>query len=198
MDHFNYTFKQCVGPAITVSQACYEKFEHYAKLLQQWNGLDLIAKSTVNDIFGWHINDCFSIANLVAQSEQVIDFGAGGGVLGVPLVCYGLENVIFVERNKSKAMFLRDIMKMSHVYENYDFASADAAKSTVVVRGVGKIEDVLDDVIGEARSVIFLKAWHVQDEIADALQRWDFDYDVYKRVAKPHGKVVMVYNIKRR
>lgn len=157
------------GSIIEFDEVQQQKLEDFAKLVKSWNGLSLIAKSTEEDIFGWHFEDGLSLYKLFEEYTKkndesyniVIDFGAGGGVLGVPLILAGVENIYLVERSKTKLMFIKDIAKCTKAFLNVEEACWDALdelaqqkekngiikkkiKICMLVRGVDKVDSMLD------------------------------------------------------
>lgn len=172
--------------------------DEYASKLIQWNGLSLIAKSTEADIYGWHILDALSIMPLVNGNKgAIVDFGAGGGVLGISLACVGVNNIILVERSQSKVGFLRDILKFPNVASDCANISGPIL---LLARGVSTITNTLKAACGadvDVKSAIFLKSFNVEKEIKEAKECWNFEYKVYPRVARAHGKVVYMSGIER-
>lgn len=178
--------------------------QKYADSLTKWNHLNLVADSTLNDLWGWHILDSLSIWNILENYKKpIIDFGSGGGILGVPLAIVGLKPITLVERSKNKGLFLSQILEF-RLYEVY---IGDCFKwpssSVVLVRGVDKIASILEFfakncIALESFEFILFKSSFVQKEIDQALLKWDFQFSLFNRVALPFGKVVVLKNIRKK
>ena len=171
--------------------------DEYAQMLVAWNGLNLIAKSTESDIYGWHILDALSILPLIeavrAESNcSIVDFGAGGGVLGVSLSRVGVSGITLVERSQSKVSFLKDILKFPSV----EFDCVHVSQPILLLaRGVSTINKTLEAANAKIDCAIFFKAYDVEKEIKEAKRYWKFEYKMYPRMAKPYGKIVLMKNI---
>lgn len=187
--------KQHDNSLVTFDDSIQYKLDQYANSLKEWNGLNLIARSTENDIFGWHISDALALYNLLKDEEHpIIDFGSGGGVLGISLHCAKIHNIHLVERSKSKAMFLKDILKFDNVHANYAFDHS----CTVIVRGVCDIDTILNLINaknGKIKQLIMLKAVDLRAELKKAKQNWNFHLETYARKARAHGKILVISDI---
>ncbi len=221
----------CNGDFIELEDtAKLEKLDEYAKLLVQWNGLSLIAKSTESDVYGWHILDALSILPIIEEILEfepcnIVDFGAGGGVLGVSLARMGVENITLVERCTSKVSFLQDVLKfpsvdfdcrkvsqqlrdVSHINSveqsdnKLELTSAESSNSfskkkpiILIARGVSTITNILNAANVDIKYAILLKAYDIEAEIKEAKRYWSFDYKLYKRRAKAYGRVIFMFDI---
>jgi len=196
--------KQCDGRKIELSPERLEKLEEYAQQLINWNGLSLIGKSTHDDVFGWHINDAISIFNIVEEIAQerpgitFVDFGAGGGVLGISLAIAGIENIALVERSETKANFLRNIMKFKQVYSSCNDI-VDANEICLLVRGVSSITKTLQAAsVERITNAVFLKSYDSYREMKEAKRYWNFAHKMYPRVARAAGKIVALQEISKK
>lgn len=203
--------KQCDGNKLELSCQRLEQLQEYAQQLIAWNGLSLIGKSTHDDVFGWHINDALSIFNIVQQIAQdrpgitFVDFGAGGGILGVSLAIAGIENIALVERSETKANFLKNIVKFKRVHSSCNdvYSScndiSDANEICLLVRGVSSMTKTLQAANLESIThAVFLKACDTYSEMREAKRSWYFAHKMYPRVARAAGKVMALSGISKK
>lgn|GEM_PF-3093694 len=247
-------FIQHDGSVLILDDNQAQKIEEFYNLVRVWNGLNLIAKSTEDDIFGWHFCDGLSVHNVLSDfgcdsngkngqnsgdcedldvscqvgksgfsQRIIIDFGAGGGVLGIPLALTGVKNLYLVERSKTKLAFLRDIAKFSRSFSNV-LEVCKVVKNGLIgqnnekvncslkigflVRGVGKIDEILAILAREIEEaslicdceilldfVVFLKAENVKYELAKAKFNWFFDSEKFRRKGLASGNIVILKNL---
>ena len=60
------------------------KFDLYAQLLREWSEkINLVAPSTLDDIYTRHFADSAQLADVLPKEATVIDMGTGAGFPGV-------------------------------------------------------------------------------------------------------------------
>lgn len=163
----------------------------FGEKVVEWNKMSLIARSTVDDLWGWHFTEAFSIVEILNDNNHLkfYDFGAGGGVLGIPLSYYGFA-INLIERSTNKLFFLRNIIKYENVFDSVD----DYSKSLVIVRGVSSVLDLLRSLNGVEKLVLF-KSFNVKAEIEEALQFFNFKYELFHRVGRAKGYIAYLFDI---
>jgi 16S rRNA (guanine527-N7)-methyltransferase len=97
----------------TVSRETFERLELYASLLQKWTKkINLISRSTVDDLWSRHIDDSIQVYDFVLPSSGLwVDLGSGAGLPGVIIAILAAERapdlrVRCVESDLRKAAFL--------------------------------------------------------------------------------------------
>lgn len=191
--------KQSDGSNLQIENKQIEELEAYAHLIKEWNHLNLVADSTLEDIWGWHILDSLSIFNWLknnAKNKVIIDFGSGGGIPGIPLAIMGIEKVKLVERSENKLLFLSKIIK-NNQYEALKFIENWPDEYILVSRGVDKIAKMLK--LSNPRSEMLLyKKMDITEEIKEAEKFWEFEYSTIPRIYKASGKIVHIRNIRKK
>lgn len=88
-----------------------EKLQNYVNLLIEENKkMNLIGKSTIENIWTRHILDCGQLADYIADS--VVDLGSGSGLPGIILAIMRPDlKVMLVEKSPKKCIFLEKIIK---------------------------------------------------------------------------------------
>lgn len=86
-----------------------EKLEKYAYLIEKWQkAINLVAPSTLGDLWGRHILDSAQLWPKVAGKGPIIDLGSGGGLPGIVLSILGAEAITMIESDTRKGVFLRE------------------------------------------------------------------------------------------
>lgn len=99
-----------------VSRETHEKLNTYCELLKKWNlKINLIAPSTISDIWQRHIQDSLQIAEHTLPKAGVwADLGSGGGLPGIVLAV-AFENTpakfTLIESDGRKSVFLRTVTR---------------------------------------------------------------------------------------
>jgi 16S rRNA (guanine527-N7)-methyltransferase len=69
---------------IDVSRETQARLERFADLFLKWAArINLIAPSTIEQVWARHIVDSLQIRNIVPQAGRWIDIGSGGGFPGI-------------------------------------------------------------------------------------------------------------------
>src|SRR5947199_10507463 len=94
------------------------RLDRYVALLLEWQAkTNLVAPSTLPQLWTRHISDSLQLLSLAPSAKTWIDLGSGGGFPGVVLACALAEtpgaNVHLVERIAKKAAFLRDAIRVT-------------------------------------------------------------------------------------
>src|SRR6202158_5863270 len=100
-----------------VSRETEARLDRYVDLLLQWQAkTNLIAPSTLPNLWTRHISDSLQLLTIAPSAKVWVDFGSGGGFPGVVLACAMAEisgvMVHLVERNAKKAAFLREALRI--------------------------------------------------------------------------------------
>ena len=91
------------------------KFDLYAQLLREWSEkINLVAPSTLDDIYTRHFADSAQLADVLPKDATVIDMGTGAGFPGVVLAILGWR-VIAIESIGKKAAFLNTVKESLHL-----------------------------------------------------------------------------------
>ena len=96
------------------------RLEIYAHLLEKWRrAVNLVGKSTLDDIWIRHFADCLQVSKAVPEARRWLDLGSGAGFPGlVTAIKYAGEpdtKVHLIESNQRKCAFLRTIARETSV-----------------------------------------------------------------------------------
>ena len=201
VDFFNKKFN--------VSRETIEKLNKYKDFLLTSNkSLNLIGKTTENQIFTRHFADSAQIYDLIEDKSEIIDLGSGAGFPGILLRILMDDkkitgNITLIDKSSKKCKFLQDLSnKLSLTLnivnlkiENYNFDKI----STVVSRAFKKTIDTIDILLknnDKIRNIILIKGKTYQQELEDAKKKYTFDLEKFRSITSDESYILKINNIK--
>jgi 16S rRNA (guanine527-N7)-methyltransferase len=189
-----------------VSRETSERFEHFADLVRKWNPwINLVAKSTLDELHVRHIADSAQIYALSPKAEHWVDLGSGAGFPG--LICAILADeqgvktrFTLVESDRRKATFLRTAVRelgltttriVADRVESVQPLGADVLSARALAD--------LDALLAYAKPhlkpsgvALFPKGARWKDEVDAARQRWSFRLDHYSSRTHPEAVILKI------
>ena len=192
-----------------VSRETIEKLNKYKDFLLTRNkSLNLIGKTTENQIFTRHFADSAQIYDLIEDKSEIIDLGSGAGFPGILLRILMDDkkitgNITLIDKSSKKCKFLQDLSgKLSLTLnivnlkiENYKFDKI----STVVSRAFKKTIDTIDILLknnDKIRNIILIKGKTYQQELEDAKKKYTFDVEKFRSITSDESYILKINNIK--
>ena len=193
-----------------VSRETIEKLNKYKDFLLSSNKLlNLIGKTTENQIFTRHFVDSAQIYDLIEDKSEIIDLGSGAGFPGVVLKILMNNNKIsgnitLIEKSPKKCKFLEDLsyklgltLKIVNLkLENFKFNKI----STIVSRAFKKTVDTIDILLknnDKIRNIILIKGKTYQQELEEAKKKYTFDVEKFRSITSDESYILKINNIKR-
>ena len=193
-----------------VSRETIEKLNKYKDFLLSSNkSLNLIGKTTENQIFTRHFIDSAQIYDLIEDKSEIIDLGSGAGFPGVILKILMdnnkiAGNITLIDKSPKKCKFLQDLsdklgltLKIVNLkIENFKFNKI----STIVSRAFKKTVDTIDILLknnDKIRNIILIKGKTYQQEIDDAKKKYTFDVEKFRSITSDESYILKISNIKR-
>lgn len=194
-----------------VSRETMDRLEVYAELLKKWNPrINLVAKSTIDDIWHRHFEDSAQLYHLAPHPVgHWADLGSGGGFPGLVIAIMALEHdtpkrVTLVESDARKCAFLRTVIRET------------GAPATVVTGRIEAITPLECDVL-TARALadlshlmefaerhllpegtaLFPKGASWKKEMAEAQQKWNFEHQVAKSKTEDGPVILSIAGVAR-
>jgi 16S rRNA (guanine527-N7)-methyltransferase len=170
-----------------VSRETEARLDRYVDLLLQWQAkTNLVASSTLPNLWTRHISDSLQLLPLAPDAKIWADLGSGGGFPGVVLACAMAETpgamVHLVERNARKAAFLREALRITGAAGTVHLAdigdSVDSllgAVDCVTARAVAPLHQLVgfaEPLVGQGAKALFLKGQDVEAELTEATKYW--------------------------
>ncbi len=196
-----------------VSRETEARLDRYIELLLLWQAkTNLIAPSTLSQIWTRHVADSLQLLALAPDAKRWVDFGSGGGFPGVVLACALADrpgaSVHLVERNGKKAAFLREAVRVTAatavVYPEdiVDYVdSVSAPVDCVTARAVAPLHNLLElaePLLTAGAKGLFLKGQDVESELTGATRYWNIQSNLIRSVSGGDGWIVMVDRLERR
>jgi 16S rRNA (guanine527-N7)-methyltransferase len=186
----------------SVSRETLARLTVYADLLKDWNSRhNLVAKSTLPDLWWRHFWDSAQLAPLVPQNARTLaDLGSGAGFPGLVLAAI-LPNVAVTlhEATTKKCAFLREAaarMKLQIEIENARIEDLPPRPFDVVTaRALAPLPPLLDyaqKFVGLDGVCLFLKGQNVGSELTEAHKYWNIKVSQVPSQTDPSGAMVIV------
>jgi len=195
-----------------VSRETEARLEKFVALLLQWQQTtNLIAPSTIPNLWTRHIADSLQLLDLAPEAKVWVDFGSGGGFPGIPVACALADRpgaqVHLVESNGKKAAFLREAIRatgvpaMVHAKRIEDCGDSFGDKVDVAsARALAPLKVLCDQacaLIGKGAVGLFPKGQDVAAELTDAAKYWRIEAETVRSRTSADGCIVMVRRLER-
>jgi 16S rRNA (guanine527-N7)-methyltransferase len=187
------------------------QLDRFVELLLQWQQkTNLIAPSTIPELWTRHVADSLQLLKLAPGAKRWVDFGSGGGFPGIPVACAltGKEGAIvhLVESNHKKAAFLREAVRVTgapgkvHAERAEDFVDGFAEPVEIVTaRALAPLENLLAKaypLLKRGAQALFLKGQDVEVELTRASKCWTIEAELIRSVTDPGGRILRVRSLK--
>ncbi len=195
-----------------VSRETESRLDAYVDLLLQWQAkTNLVASSTLPNLWTRHISDSLQLLTLARGAKVWVDLGSGGGFPGVVLACALAATsgamVHLVERNAKKAAFLREALRITgaagtvHLADIGDSVDSHlAAVDCVTARAVAPLHQLVgfaEPLVARGAKALFLKGQDVEAELTEATKYWKLNPRLHPSLTG-QGWIVELDRIERR
>lgn len=193
-----------------VSRETSQKLEDFTRLLCKWNPkINLVARSTLDEIDVRHIVDSAQVANFRGDASSWVDLGSGGGFPGMILAILFAElapdvRVTLVESDRRKAQFLREAGRLTTVDveimperiedlrdRRFDVVSARA------LAPLSRLLSFSEGLLTPTGRCVFLKGANHQAELDEALKQWQFDHSTVPSATSDDSVVLLIKGLAR-
>ena len=196
-----------------VSRETEARLDRYVALLLEWQAkTNLVAPSTLPNLWTRHIADSLQLLTLAPTAKIWIDLGSGGGFPGVVLACALAETpgtmVHLVERIAKKAAFLREAIRVTgapgtvHLSDIGDTVDRFAGSvDCVTARAVAPLHQLIgfaEPLVRQGAKALFLKGQDVEAELTEATKYWNIEPLLHPSRTGGHGWIVELNKIERR
>ena len=196
-----------LGP--NVSRETFDKLKSFEALVRKWNPrINLISRSTLDDLFNRHIVDSVQIFDAIGNNfSHWADFGSGGGFPGIVIGIIASDvapdaKISLVESDARKCAFLREASRQLDLnvkvfndrIEKIEPLKADVISARALARldllcGFAKIHGIPDT------RAVFPKGESYFDEISEAQRSWKFDLETLPSKTEPKSAILKLRNI---
>ncbi len=194
-----------------VSRETRERLEQFvALLLLRQTHTNLIANSTLPQLWSRHVADSLQLLNVAPQAKLWADFGSGGGFPGVVLACALADTpgakVHLIESVGKKAGFLREVVsalalpaQVHHIRSEKFAESCAETIHAVTARALAPLKILCDQafpLIAKGALGVFPKGQHVEAELTEAAKYWSIQADKVPSLTSPEGRIVVIRGLK--
>jgi len=175
-----------------------EKINIYKDMLIYENeSINLISKTTINDIENRHFLDSIQLISLISnKSYSLVDIGTGAGLPGILLAIGGCKNVYLVEKQAKKCDFLNRVNKKlelnMHVLNLRIQDINDKQFDYVVSRAFAKLNQIIlitKNITHKKSKYILLKGKTFLDEIK-SINKKKFNIKYIDSITSPDSKII--------
>jgi 16S rRNA (guanine527-N7)-methyltransferase len=193
-----------------VSRETEERLDRFVEVLLLWQGkLNLIAPSTLREVWTRHIADSLQLLPLAPKARTWVDLGSGGGFPGLAIACVlageAGARVHLVESNGKKAAFLREAARVTespalvHQMRAEKFGESCAEPvHAVTARALAPLKILCDQAfpfISRGATGIFLKGQDVDAELTEAAKYWRLKASQVPSKTSPEGSIVLIHGL---
>ena len=154
--------------------------EQYVQILLKWQkAINLIAPSTINDIWNRHVIDSAQLFPFIPESASIlVDMGSGAGFPGLVLAILNKQNqgplkqIILIESDQRKCVFLQEVIRLLElpvsVYDKRIEQVTGVTADVLTARALAPLRDLLElgkKIITPETVCLFLKGEQVDQEI---------------------------------
>ena len=197
---------------VPVSDQTAERLDRLVELLLQWQAkINLVARSTIPEIWTRHIADSLQLIEIAPSAKVWIDLGSGGGFPGLAIACalagQAEASVHLVEGNAKKAAFLREatqrlgIPAVVHPKRIEEFVAKFEGRADVVTaRALAPLRDLLElaaPLLKTGAKGLFPKGQDVAAELTEAAKCWTIDSALVPSKTSPSARIVVIHSAKR-
>lgn len=191
---------------LDVSRETTERLQTHVALLEQWNPrINLVAKTTIQDVWSRHVADSAQLWRLRPGAAGLwLDLGSGAGFPGLVIATLAAElepdlRVALVESDQRKAAFLSTVVRKTGLrvdvrperIEHLPPMRADVVSARALAP-LSSLLEMLDLHRRPGGIGLFPKGASVHKEIAEAAARWRFDHVIHRSLTDPQAAIVEI------
>ena len=195
---------------VSVSRETFQHLETFGELTAKWTAkINLIAKSTVPDIWNRHIIDSAQVFQYADNPKHWVDIGSGGGFPGIVTAIIAKElspdtKFTLIESDARKCTFLRTAIRElglnAYVVPQRIEKAAPQGADIVSARALASIEDLLPMIemhLHPEGQALLMKGRTYAEELNAVRGNWDFDLDEYTSITEPDSRILSLKRIAR-
>jgi 16S rRNA (guanine527-N7)-methyltransferase len=195
-----------------VSRETAERLDAYVALLKDWQRVqNLVAPSTLAEVWSRHVLDCGQIVGPFPQARVWVDLGSGAGFPGVVIAIMVRETadaqVHLIESNQRKAAFLREAIRVTgaratvHAARAEDIVGRAVVKADMVTaRALAPLSTLLDiaaPLLKNGAQAAFLKGQDIDEELTQAAKSWRIEAELIPSLTDRRARIVHVIDAER-
>jgi 16S rRNA (guanine527-N7)-methyltransferase len=197
--------------AFSVPHETVDRLTIYEALLRQWQkATNLVAPSTLDEIWSRHFADSGQLATVAPGARKWLDLGSGAGfpglVIAILLANHEDRSVQLVESNSRKCAFLHEVARRTGIrvaihegrIENVARGGRVGDVDVVTARALAPLDRLLglaEGFFSETTMGLFLKGREAPREIEEAQGRRNFSFRSIPSRVNGEGSIVQVRRV---
>ena len=196
---------------VDVSRETLIALKTYEELVRRWNpAINLVSNSTLDNFWTRHIADSAQVFRICRQpGASWVDLGSGGGCPGLVVAILAQDlrpelHVTLVESDLRKATFLRQAVQalgLRATVRSERIEALQPLKADIVsARALAPLSELLGYAGTHLQSggvAIFPKGARYEEELSQAQEAWDFDFEVHPSASDKAAAILVIRNIHR-
>ncbi|MFZ5691371.1 MAG: 16S rRNA (guanine(527)-N(7))-methyltransferase RsmG [Pseudomonadota bacterium] len=193
-----------------ISPEVLDRLDRFVALLLQWQAItNLVAPSTLSELWTRHVADSLQLLPLAPDATHWVDLGSGGGFPGLVIACAIADRpgaiVHLVESNLKKAAFLREAVRLTgapakvHAVRIEDFVDHFAEPVEIVTaRALATLENLIESaypLLKRGAQALFLKGRDIEVELTAASKCWTIDAELIPSATDSFGRIARVRSV---
>jgi len=196
-----------------VSRETIRSLKKYENILVESNkNLNLIGKSTINEIWTRHFLDSAQVIDFIDKNDKtLVDIGSGAGFPGLVLAIILKERKVpvkvkLIEKSPKKVKFLKKIINelqidVEVIEKNIFEYSKKISESVFVARAFKPLKIILELIHNKAenwKKIFVFLGKTGKNELLEASKIWDIEYKQRVSVTSSDSIVLEINRIKKR
>ena len=174
-------------------------FEYKKILIKENEKMNLIGKSTIDDLDERHFLDCIQIVQYLPNHEKsLMDIGTGAGLPGIILSIIGFKNLHLVEKSPKKSLFLENcklqLDLIYHVHNKSITEISDLNIDCITARAFASIEKIISmtkNIINKKTKFILLKGRSYLTELKTINPKKYF-WETHPSITSSESKIIVM------
>ncbi len=186
-----------------------QKLDRYVALLADWQTrMNLVGSSTLPDVWNRHIRDSAQLIALApAGAKRWLDIGAGAGFPGLVVATMTESQVVLAESIAKKCRFLATVagdleLGTKAIIENKRVDQVHPFDADIITaRACASLVQLFDwghRFAAKSTTWLLPKGASVESELAEAANRFSFDFELVQSQTDERGRIVVARGVKRR
>lgn len=194
-----------------VSRETFERLKILVARVEEWQKkTNLVAPSTLNDMWSRHIADSLQCIKLKPQARHWVDIGSGGGFPGLVIAAvmadYQGSSIDLIESIQKKCSFLRQVNRQMkapakvHCDRIENISSNINQPEIVTARALAALPllfELASPWLLNGAIALFHKGREFEAELADCDGLWSFDLINHESVISKDSVILEISNLKR-
>ena len=196
-----------------VSRETIISLKKYEELLIKANKrLNLIGKSTINEIWHRHFLDSFQVIDFIDKNEKtLVDLGSGAGFPGLVLSIIATERKIplkikLIEKSPKKINFLKEIisklkLNADALNQNVQDKKFKFLDDVFVARAFKPMPEILELIHSKAKNfkkVIIFLGKNGSKQLLQASKNWEIKYKQRVSITSDDSVLIEIKNLKKK